>query len=196
MGIELFPRNIRNKYEIHEWNHAIAVLRNDFPEEWGDLIAALSEFRLKKSEILTPGGRKSKIATSIDSKLLDRGWVEKGFDIKINVDESERESPTHKVDCFKNRVAIEVEWNNKDPFYDRDLNNFRLLFDLRVISVGVIITRSDELQGIFGELGKGHSYGASTTHISKLIPRIQGGGGGGCPLLVIGITRRLYLEAE
>jgi len=33
------------------------------------------------------------------------------------------------VDCFKNRVAIEVEWNNKDPFYDRDLNNFRLLYD-------------------------------------------------------------------
>ena len=34
--------------------------------------------------------------------------------------------------------------NNKDPFYDRDLNNFKLLFDLRAISVGIIITRCDE----------------------------------------------------
>lgn len=73
-------------------------------------------------------------------------------------------SPTHKVDCYKNRVALEIEWNNKDPFFDRDLNNFRLLFDLRAISIGVIVTRCDELQLIFNDLGRGASYGASTTH--------------------------------
>jgi hypothetical protein len=89
---------------------------------------------------------------------------------------------------------LEIEWNNKDPFFDRDLNNFRLLFDLRAISVGVIITRSDELQYIFNKLDKGTSYGASTTHISKLIPRIEGGGGAGCPLLVFGITKNQYDE--
>ena len=102
------------------------------------------------------------------------------------------DSPTHKVDCFKNQVALEVEWNNKDPFYDRDLNNFRLLFELRVVSVGVIVTRCDELQAIFDEIGKGSSYGSSTTHMSKLLPRIEGGGGGGCPILVFGITRQQY----
>gem|GEM_PF-3417229 len=31
------------------------------------------------------------------------------------------------------------EWNKKDPFFDRDLNNFRLLFDLRAVSVGIIV---------------------------------------------------------
>ena len=30
----------------------------------------------------------------------------------------------------KNGFGLEIEWNNKDPFFDRDLNNFRLLFDL------------------------------------------------------------------
>lgn len=118
----------------------------------------------------------------------------KGFDTKITVDEKVMESPTHEVDCFKNRVALEIEWNNKDPFFDRDLNNFRLLFDLRAISVGVIITRCDELQAVFDDLGRGSSYGASTTHMSKLLPRIQGGGGAGCPLLVFGIRRTLYEE--
>jgi hypothetical protein len=92
-------------------------------------------------------------------------------------------------------VAIEIEWNNKDPFYDRDLNNYRLLFDLRVISVGVIITRTDELQEIFNELGRGSSYGASTTHMSKLLPRILGGGGAGCPLLVFGIKKETFDES-
>jgi Restriction endonuclease BglII len=32
----------------------------------------------------------------------------------------------------RGRVGLEIEWNNKDPFFDRDLNNFRLLFELRV----------------------------------------------------------------
>ncbi|WP_220452332.1 BglII/BstYI family type II restriction endonuclease [Calidithermus roseus] len=87
-----------------------------------------------------------------------------------------------------------MEWNNKDPFFDRDLNNFRLLFELRAISVGVIITRCDELQDIFDGLERGSSYGASTTHMSKLLPRIAGGGGGGCPLLVFGIKASLFDE--
>jgi len=43
-------------------------------------------------------------------------------------------------------------------------------------------------------VGRGDSYGSSTTHMSKLLPRIEGGGGGGCPILVFGITRRLYVE--
>lgn len=78
--------------------------------------------------------------------------------------------------------------------FDRDLNNFRLLFDLRAVSVGVIITRADALQDIFDALGRGSSYGSSTTHMSKLIPRIEGGSGGGCPILVLGISKELYVE--
>ena len=30
--------------------------------------------------------------------------------------------------------------------------------------------------------------------MSKLLPRIEGGGGAGCPLLVFGISKKLYLE--
>ncbi len=75
------------------------------------------------------------------------------------------------MDCFKNGVAVEMEWNNKDPFFDRDLNNFRLLFDLRAIQVGIIITRSWELQQIFKQLGRGASYGKATTHQRNSCPR-------------------------
>ena len=63
---------------------------------------------------------------------------------------------------------------------------------VRVVSVGVIVTRCDELQAIFKQLGKASSYGASTTHMSKLLPRIRGGGAGGCPVLVFGISAALY----
>ena len=143
---------------------------------------------------MTPGGSKSLIAGRLDQHFGRLGWREKGFDARIVVDGDEYVTPTHKVDCYKGRVALEVEWNNKDPFYDRDLNNFRLLFDLRAIDVGVIVTRSDELQEIFVELGRGPSFGASTTHMSKLLPRLDGGGGGGCPVAVFGIKRGAYVE--
>ncbi len=194
MGTELLPDFIKENYECHEWKHAAAILKGDFPQEWQEIIDVLTAFRFKKSWITVGGGRKSKISEAIDSELYARNWIEKQFQTEIVLDGEHTKSPTHQIDCFKNRVALEIEWNNKDPFFDRDLNNFRLLFDLRAVSVGVIITRCDNLQEIFAELGRGSSYGASTTHMSKLLPRINGGGGGGCPILVFGITKNLYVE--
>ncbi len=194
MSKKIFPKFVQQNYELHEWRHASAILASDFPDEAQDLIDVLTRFRLKKSWLVIGGGNKSPISEWIDHELAQRGWSAKNFNTRIMVDDQSLDSPTHEVDCFKNRVALEIEWNNKDPFYDRDLNNFRLLFDLRVISVGVNVTRCDELQEIFNELGRGSSYGASTTHMSKLLPRIQGGGGAGCPLLVFGIRRSLYEE--
>lgn len=186
------PAHLQDSYEIIEWRHAAAILAADFPNEWRDIVDVLGNFRLRKSAVIAAGGRKSPISNEIDQGFYDRGWTERKFDTKVVIDDEGRDSPTHKVDCFRNRIALEIEWNNKDPFYDRDLNNFRLLFDLRVISVGVIVTRCDGLQQIFDELGKGSSYGSSTTHLSKLLPRIEGGGGGGCPILVFGIKPELY----
>ncbi len=196
MGINLLPEYVLNNYEVYEWKHPCAILYQDFPEEWDDIIRLLMQFKLKKRWILEGGGNKSKVSNSIDSFLYKKGWIEKEFDTSVMVDEELTESPTHKVDCYKNRVAIEIEWNNKDPFFDRDLNNFRLLFDLRAISIGIIITRCDHLQNIFKTIGRGSSFGMSTTHMSKLLPRIEGGGGGGCPILVFGITKKLLDEND
>ncbi len=192
MREDLIPQEILHKYEIYEWRHALSILYMEFPEQWDDLMSLLYKFELKQSSIITAGGRKSPISGYMDNFLYQRGWEEKKFNTGVIIDGEVYETPTHKIDCVKGRVALDIEWNNKDPFYDRDLNNFRLLFDLGAISLGIIITRSDELQSIFNSLGKGASYGASTTHMSKLLPRIDGGSGAGCPILVFGITKRCY----
>jgi hypothetical protein len=192
--LHLIPTDIAELYEVHEWRNAVGVLSTACPSEWADIRTALRSFRLHRSEIATAGGSRSSIVERLERPLKDTGWVEKHFATAIVVDGQQRDSPTHSVDCFKGRVALEVEWNNKDPFYDRDLNNFRLLFDLQVIDVGVIITRCSHLQTIFNALGRGPSFGNSTTHMSKLLPRLRGGSGGGCPILVLGISDRLYVE--
>ena len=171
---------------------AVSILAVDFAQEFGDLLECLERFVLKKSDILKAGGGLSPIPQAIDGFLRARKWAEKRFDIKITIDEKPIPIPTHKIDNFKNRVGIETEWNNKTEFYDRDLNNFRLLWEMRVLSVGVIITRLSELQDVFDELGKGTSYGASTTHWNKLIPKVESGGAGGCPLLLVGMGKRCY----
>lgn len=192
--IYLVPNDIQRLYHVREWRNATGVLATACPGEWAEIIEVLRGFKLLRSEVQAAGGSKSPIASQIDGAFYARGWEEKQFRTAIKIDDQLFESPTHKVDCFKGTVALEVEWNNKDPFFDRDLNNFRLLFDLRAIDVGVIVTRSSELQTIFKSLGKGSSYGASTTHHEKLWPRIEGGGGGGCPVLTFAIKPELYVD--
>jgi hypothetical protein len=196
MSVERFvPEDLRALYAVHDWRNGLAVLSAANPDEWADIVAVLRAFRLHHTEIATPGGAKSLIANRLDGGFKALGWAAKRFDTRITVDGVEHPSPTHEVDMFKGRVALEVEWNNKDPFYDRDLNNFRLLFDLRVIEVGVIITRATELQSLFVEVGRDkQSYGASTTHLDKLLPRMEGGGGGGCPVVAFAIRRAAYVD--
>lgn len=194
--INLVPADVANLYETHEWRNAAGVLTTAAPVEWMEILAALRAFKLMRSEVAAKGKNRSKIVDRLEAPLKAAGWVETQFKTGIVVDGTTTPSPTHKVDCFKNGIALEVEWNNKDPFFDRDLNNFRLLYDLRVIQAGVIVTRADHLQELFNQLGKGKSYGNSTTHMSKLLPRLDGGSGGGCPVLVFGITGKLYVEDE
>ena len=88
-----------------------------------------------------------------------------------------------------------MEWNSKDQTFDRDLLAMRTYFDCGIIDVGVIVTRSEELNDVFKILksGAGESlmkkYGASTTWMGKLLPRLNSRRNGGCPILAVGIRK-------
>jgi hypothetical protein len=49
-------------------------------------------------------------------------------------------------------LSRSIEWNNKDPFFDRDLENFKRLHADGAISVGVIVTRGKSLHGNMRDL--------------------------------------------
>ena len=92
-------------------------------------------------------------------------------------------------------MAFDLEWNSKDQTFDRDLLAMRTYFDCGLIDVGVIVTRSEELNDIYRKekdnMGNSliRKYGASTTWIGKLIYRLDSRRNGGCPILAIGIRK-------
>jgi len=116
MGVDLIPTDLRARFRFDERGHATAILHSDFREEFNEILGALRSFTLRRSDILTPGGGRSPIPIWIDGFLGKVGWRAKSFDIKITVDGNPVPIPTHKIDNFKNRVGIEVEWNNKTEF--------------------------------------------------------------------------------
>ena len=191
--MNIFSDVIKSKFEILVTKHADLILKHAFPEEYDDLSLMLTNFSININSILKGGGAKSEIAKGVDKFLIEeRGWEQKRFDTSIQVDGFKKDNPTHEIDCFKNRIAFELEWNNKTEFYDRDLNNFRILNELDAISLGIIMTRSTSLNTFFKKLNIYPKYGTSTTHSDKLIKKINGGGAGGCPLIVFSIKKDCF----
>ena len=88
------------------------VMNSDFPNEFTDMLDCLDAFSLKRSYIATPGGSRSLIPRTIDGFLRTRGWREKSFRIDIKIDEQSVPIPTHKIDNFKNRVGVELDFGH------------------------------------------------------------------------------------
>jgi hypothetical protein len=101
MVVELIPEALRARFRFDERNHATAVLASDFPNEFADIVACLSAFTLKRSQITVGGGGRSAIPIAIDGFLERRGWIEKKFDIEIAADGNPIPIPTHKIDNYQ-----------------------------------------------------------------------------------------------
>ncbi|MGD9652879.1 MAG: BglII/BstYI family type II restriction endonuclease [Candidatus Dadabacteria bacterium] len=196
------PSDIAELYEVHDYKHAAAILAKEFPNEFEELCTALRKFRLSIGDITLAGGNESLIPKKFSKILRPMNWAPGNLKAKLVVDDKEIKLETHKVDYIKGRVAFDLEWNSKDQTFDRDLYAFRAFYEYDKISLGVLVTRSNSLDALFDSLGsytdkKGDirkyksKYGASTTHMGKLLPRLDAGRNGGCPILVFGITTKL-----
>ena len=190
--------------------YADVILRHAFAARSDDLIAALDRFRPTLNELRTGGGGRTVFVKRFDdslAKMLDASeivWGKQNISIskELSLDETSLKKARtrgHEIDMFgkgsKNNplpgIAVEMEWNNKDPFFDRDLLSFQALHREGAIAVGVIITRGPKLQALISSTIQssegGWKYGQSSTHWEKLLPRVNFGGGGECPLLLVGI---------
>ncbi len=137
-------------FDVLTSNHADAILSHDFAAELEELVAAFSGFTIAVSELIGGGGGESGQTQRLRHALTDLRWQKHKFHVQTIVDGIEREGISHEVDHVRfgrnGTLALEIEWNNKDPFFDRDLENFQRLHGLSAISVGVIVTRGKTLQ--------------------------------------------------
>jgi hypothetical protein len=101
------------------------------------------------TEIVGSGGGETKGTQRMRKAFSDSGWKKKEYEITKIINGVARESTSHEVDHVKEfkrgEIALEIEWNNKDPFFDRDLENFKRLHNEGAISLGVIVTRGTTL---------------------------------------------------
>ncbi len=225
-------------YDVYSYRHAAAILATSFPDELAEIERALLDFRITTHDIGTPGGNESDMPKKYSRTLRPAGWFEARIqgDLLVRMQEYDEEflpngktrknkrsefTPRmienfidgHKIDYVKGRVAFDLEWNSKDQTFDRDLYAMRAFHECGLISLGIMVTRSEKLTPVFEvvpqltktgepELFKSGKkagqpktvrakYGASTTWMGKLLYRLNAGRHGGCPILVFGITPKL-----
>jgi hypothetical protein len=137
-------------FEIAFASHAEAILSVDFPDIVQRLEEALLAVRLPITEIVGSGGGEAQLTQRLRRGFHDLQWKKRNVEIKKVVDGVEKESISHEIDHFhvtdRGNFALEIEWNNKDPFFDRDLENFKRLHAEGVIGLGSIVTRGSTLQ--------------------------------------------------
>lgn len=144
-------------FEIEFVSHAEAILEKDFPDAVMELEASLIEVDIPITEIIGSGGGEAKGTQRLRRSLVAKHWLKVNFETKKTINGIERESISHEVDHVRTfegdqLIAMEIEWNNKDPFFDRDLENFKRLHAEGAISVGIIVTRGSSLQDRMREL--------------------------------------------
>lgn len=214
----VFPATVRARYEFAETRNAASILEATNPTAFKQLVKVLDEFELAESDLLVPGGQESDLAARLNESFRIRGWREARVDTVIRLSlrkmplasagerdavvvDTEQVNEGYKVDNFRDRIALDVEWNAKDGNLDRDISAYRALYEAALIDLGVMVTRT---QGDLRELGfrLGMRVGfaearakkilgtTTTTNKDKLMPRLTRGDAGGCPFLAVFICSR------
>src|SRR5690606_13057841 len=133
------------------------ILQHALPARFEELVATLLDFRIDVSELLRGGGGRASHTARFDATLAQHGWGKRNVSVSRYIDgEMIHETRGHEIDMFAGGrpadpypgVGVEMEWNNKDPFFDRDLLNFQALHHEGALAVGVIVTRGPRLQGL------------------------------------------------
>ncbi len=143
-------------FDVAARNHAEAILLGDFAPDLAALCDTLLGFRLTAREIIASGGGQAASTMRLRDGLYAAGWAKHVFRVATVVDGRERVATSHEIDhvrrCASGTLALEIEWNNKDPFFDRDLENFQRLHAQGAISAGILVTRGARLQAELAEI--------------------------------------------
>lgn len=169
MNVDPMFDSLRQKsFNLSFTFHAEAILRQDFREAAEELDRIISSISIPIVELVRGGGGVAEITQRLRKAFHDEDWKKRIFRVEKKINDQTAFSQSHEVDHIKEfrngTIALEIEWNNKDPFFDRDLENFNRLHADGAISIGVIITRGETFQDGIEERIR---HFASARHISS-----------------------------
>ena len=166
---ENLPAELLDKYEFHNYNHALEIITQAFPGEWSEIVDCLKQLDITTEDLREAGGNETSIPKKFDDLLYPYGWREirilGDLHIKFYPRQAEQRGrfsndpfeervteryiDGHNIDFLKNRIAFDLEGNSKDQTFDRDLLAMRTYYDCNIISAGIIITRAQDLNDVF-----------------------------------------------
>ena len=153
---DVFPRLRRAGFDIAFTYHADAILHRHFPDAGEELDRVIGAISIPVVELVRGGGGEAQVTQRLRRALSERGWRKETFYVEKKINDRTTFAQSHEVDHVKQypngSVALELEWNNKDPFFDRDLENFNRLHADGGISIGIIVTRGVTFQNGIREL--------------------------------------------
>ena len=161
-------------FDIETRNHAEAILSVDFPQESDELVAALLSVAIPAVELVASGGGEAPSTQRLRRSLSEAGWKKHNYRIETTVDgRALGDGTSHEIDHVRRgpggTLALEIEWNNKDPFFDRDLENFQRLHAQSIIDLGIVVTRGAALQAAMVELVTDFVRKADVTEEAQLL---------------------------
>lgn len=159
-------------FEIKALHHAEAILNHDMRDALDELERVMLDVNLPVEELVRGGGGEGQLTQRIRRAFAELGWKKHEFEIRKTIDGRETEFITHEIDHVRKTVAgtfaLEIEWNNKDPFFDRDLENFKRLHADGAISIGAIVTRGTSLHGEMVEIIESFAQSMGIDSIEKI----------------------------
>jgi len=137
-------------YHVKTVRHGLIILETVFPEIASEITEILKNYYIYEDQIIKPGGGKSPMVKALEKAFKKTGWEKRNVDMEVLVDKIKKSFGSHEIDLYKeidsDSIGVEIEWNNKNPFYERDLYLFQELHRLKDHFIGILITRGPGLE--------------------------------------------------
>ncbi|WP_417481329.1 BglII/BstYI family type II restriction endonuclease [Maricaulis sp.] len=175
-------------FDVGCYHHADALLSGAFPGAVEEIEDTLAAFRLPMSSLIGSGGGETEGTQRLRRELSGRGWVKRTIQVEKTVvtfegtagkrsytelDRATVASLSHEIDHVKSfeagTILLEIEWNNKDPFFDRDLENFKRLHADGAANIGVLITRGQSFEDNITAFVKRYAENHDITSLAALM---------------------------
>jgi hypothetical protein len=68
--------DLLERFEFYNYNHALEIITQAFPEEWGEIVNCLRRLDIKVNDLREQGGNETNIPKKFDDMLYPHGWRE------------------------------------------------------------------------------------------------------------------------